>query len=50
MKKNANFDLFEKIEVNGDNASPLWKYLKHKQGGTLGRCVEFYYRCQPKYE
>jgi len=36
MKNNANFDLFEKIDVNGDNASPLWKYLKQKQGGTLG--------------
>ncbi|KAJ4447702.1 hypothetical protein ANN_09710, partial [Periplaneta americana] len=35
-KWNANFDMFEKIEVNGNNASPLWKYLKHKQGGTLG--------------
>lgn len=35
QKKNATFDMFEKIEVNGQNAHPLWKYLKHKQGGTL---------------
>lgn len=35
-KQNANFDLFEKVNVNGDDASPLWKYLKHKQGGTFG--------------
>jgi Glutathione peroxidase len=34
-KKNVQFDLFEKINVNGDNAHPLWKFLKHKQGGTL---------------
>jgi hypothetical protein len=34
--KNAKFDMFEKIDVNGSNAHPLWKYLKHKQGGTLG--------------
>jgi glutathione peroxidase len=34
--KNAKFDMFEKIDVNGNNAHPLWKYLKHKQGGTLG--------------
>ena len=36
MKKNAKFDFFEKIDVNGNNAHPLWKYLKHKKGGTLG--------------
>jgi glutathione peroxidase len=34
--KKAEFDIFEKIDVNGNNAHPLWKYLKHKQGGTLG--------------
>jgi glutathione peroxidase-family protein len=28
--------MFEKVDVNGNNAHPLWKYLKHKQGGTLG--------------
>uniref|UniRef100_A0A3Q2WAI8 Glutathione peroxidase 4 n=1 Tax=Haplochromis burtoni TaxID=8153 RepID=A0A3Q2WAI8_HAPBU len=25
---NAEFDLFSKIEVNGDNAHPLWKWMK----------------------
>ncbi|XP_069682497.1 phospholipid hydroperoxide glutathione peroxidase-like [Periplaneta americana] len=40
-KWNANFDMFEKIEVNGNNASPLWKYLKHKQGGTLGNFIKW---------
>lgn len=33
--KNVKFDMFSKVDVNGDNAHPLWKYLKHKQGGTL---------------
>ncbi|CAI5440873.1 unnamed protein product [Caenorhabditis angaria] len=28
-------DLFQKIDVNGDNASPLYKYLKKEKGGTL---------------
>jgi len=28
--------MFAKIDVNGDKADPLWKYLKSKQGGTLG--------------
>lgn len=27
--------MFEKINVNGDSAHPLWKYLKSKQGGLL---------------
>ena len=27
-KYNVTFPLFEKIEVNGDNANPLYKYLK----------------------
>lgn len=29
-------DLFKKVDVNGDNALPLYKYLKHKLTGTLG--------------
>lgn len=31
----AQFDMFAKIDVNGDNAHPLWKYMKYKQGGFL---------------
>ncbi|XP_050441699.1 uncharacterized protein LOC126846384 isoform X2 [Adelges cooleyi] len=34
-KKSVKFDLFEKVNVNGSDAHPLWKYLKEKQGGTL---------------
>lgn len=41
LKKNVEFDLFEKIDVNGDKASPLWKYLKMKQGGTLGDFIKW---------
>ncbi|XP_026333125.1 probable phospholipid hydroperoxide glutathione peroxidase [Hyposmocoma kahamanoa] len=40
-KKNVKFDLFEKIDVNGDNAAPLWRFLKHKQGGTLGNFIKW---------
>lgn len=36
-KKNVQFDIFEKIEVNGENAHPLYKYLKKQQPGTLGK-------------
>lgn len=35
LSKNVKFDMFAKVDVNGDDAHPLWKYLKHKQGGTL---------------
>ena len=28
--------MFDKIEVNGSNASPLFKYLKHESPGILG--------------
>jgi phospholipid-hydroperoxide glutathione peroxidase len=34
--KKVNFDMFEKIDVNGDNAHPLFKYLKMKLPGTFG--------------
>jgi len=34
-KYGAQFDLFSKIKVNGDQAHPLWKYLKEKQSGFL---------------
>ncbi|XP_018325216.1 probable phospholipid hydroperoxide glutathione peroxidase [Agrilus planipennis] len=39
--KNVKFDLFEKIDVNGANAHPLWKYLKEKQGGILGNFIKW---------
>ena len=33
---NVSFKMFDKIEVNGENASPLFKHLKHKSPGILG--------------
>lgn len=32
-KYNVQFDMFEKIDVNGDNAHPLYKWLREKQEG-----------------
>ncbi len=29
-------DLYAKIDVNGANAHPLYKFLKEQKGGTLG--------------
>ncbi len=32
----VHFDMFAKVNVNGDEAIPLYKYLKQEQGGFLG--------------
>ena len=32
----VRFPMFSKIEVNGDNAHPLYNYLKHEAAGLLG--------------
>ena len=32
----VDFPLFSKIDVNGANAHPLWKWLKDEKGGLLG--------------
>ena len=31
-----SFPMFDKIEVNGDGAHPLYKYLKHEKPGLFG--------------
>jgi glutathione peroxidase-family protein len=33
--------MFSKINVNGDNAHPLFKYLKKKQSGTFGDFIKW---------
>uniref|UniRef100_A0A3Q2XL57 phospholipid-hydroperoxide glutathione peroxidase n=1 Tax=Hippocampus comes TaxID=109280 RepID=A0A3Q2XL57_HIPCM len=40
---NADFDLFSKIDVNGDNAHPLWKWMKAqpKGKGTFGNNIKW---------
>merc|ERR1712156_49617 len=35
------FDFFSKIDVNGNNAHPLYNYLKKKQGGTLTNAIKW---------
>ncbi|CAH1970314.1 unnamed protein product [Acanthoscelides obtectus] len=40
-KRNVKFDMFEKIEVNGKNAHPLWQYLKSKIAGPKGNDIEW---------
>lgn len=36
LKYDVSFPLFAKIDVNGANADPLWKWLKSEKGGLLG--------------
>lgn len=37
----VTFPLFEKIDVNGPDAHPLFKYLTEKQSGLLGGAVKW---------
>ncbi|MDI9239728.1 glutathione peroxidase [Lysobacter sp. LF1] len=36
LNYDVTFPLFAKIDVNGDRAHPLWKWLKDEKGGLLG--------------
>ena len=37
----VKFNVFEKIDVNGEAGHPLWKYLKKEQGGTLVNFIKW---------
>lgn len=37
----VKFDMFSKINVNGENALPLYKYLKNQLKGTLGSFIKW---------
>jgi glutathione peroxidase len=41
LKYGVTFPMFQKIEVNGDNADPLYKYLKTVLPGTLGNDIKW---------
>ena len=36
LNYDVSFPMFAKVEVNGGNAHPLWKWLKDEKGGLLG--------------
>lgn len=40
-KYNVKFDMFSKINVNGNNTHPLWTYLKAKQQGFLMNAIKW---------
>ena len=37
----VSFTMFEKINVNGQNAHPLYKYLKNEEKGFLGKEIKW---------
>jgi glutathione peroxidase len=37
----VTFPMFDKIDVNGDNAHPLYRYLKGEKGGLLGSAIKW---------
>lgn len=42
MKKHhVEWDAFAKINVNGENSHPLYKYLKNAIGGTMGNFIKW---------
>ncbi|WP_018108585.1 glutathione peroxidase [Bacteroides propionicifaciens] len=41
MKYKTTFKTFAKIDVNGQNADPLYKYLKENSKGLLGNAIKW---------
>ena len=37
----VSFPMFDKIEVNGDQAHPLYHYLKNEKSGLLGSAIKW---------
>lgn len=41
LKYDTTFPRFKKIDVNGDDAIPLYKWLKEQKGGIFGNAVKW---------
>ena len=41
LKYDTTFPRFKKIDVNGDNAIPLYKWLKEQKGGIFGNSIKW---------
>ena len=41
LKYHVSFPQFAKIKVNGDEADPLYKWLKKQKGGLLGSVIKW---------
>jgi len=40
-KNNVEFDVYNKVKVNGNEADPMYQWLKKKQGGFLIDAVKW---------
>ncbi|EWT01623.1 glutathione peroxidase [Intrasporangium oryzae NRRL B-24470] len=40
-KYDVTFPMFDKVDVNGDDAHPLWEWLKSEKGGVLGSRIKW---------
>ena len=40
-KYGVRFDIFDKIDVNGKTAHPLYDYLKDRQGSVMGKFIKW---------
>ena len=41
LRYDTTFPRFKKIDVNGDDASPLYKWLKKEKGGLFGNAIKW---------
>ena len=41
LKYNVSFPQFAKIKVNGDDADPLYVWLKDQKGGVFGKAIKW---------
>ena len=41
LNYDTTFPRFKKIDVNGENAAPLYKWLKQEKGGILGSAIKW---------
>lgn len=41
LNYDTTFPRFRKIDVNGENASPLYKWLKKEKGGLFGNAIKW---------
>ena len=37
----VTFPIFAKVDVNGDDAHPLWRWLREERGGLLGNSIKW---------
>ncbi|KAI3986625.1 hypothetical protein MKX01_014163, partial [Papaver californicum] len=42
----AEYPIFNKVDVNGDDATPLYKFLKSSKGGLFGDNMKWNFKLQ----